>query len=86
MSEWALGKASGRDVVRRAHAFVQDVGSRRVEDRALRLARLSTSLGHVERLLAQLVPLEGMRDPTAILGSLMQWILPPFQVFDWMNA
>eukprot|EP00974_Lingulodinium_polyedra_P050053 4813753-Lingulodinium_polyedra.AAC.2 len=86
MLEWAWGKASASDVVRRAHAFVEDIGSRGVDERVLRLARTASNLGNAERVVSSVAPLDGMPDPIEIPGSSVQWVLEPFVLFQWMKA
>ena len=85
LQKWAWGQDSARGVVDNAHNWVSDHHGEAVDPRIVRLARAHCNPGNAERVVENILPLQGTCPPVQIPGSLIEWILPPYGMFHWLR-
>ena len=56
-----------------------------MDDRVCRLSQAMRNLGNAERVVEQVLPLEGMPSPVEVPDSKVTWILKPFDLSHWMR-
>ena len=86
ISDWSWGKKAAAGVVRDAHNFSKGHANERLGPRVARLAKTHNNLGNAERTLEAVVTVNDNLAPTRVPDSLVEWVLPPDIMFEWLQT
>lgn len=85
LNGWAWGNVPASEMVREAHAYVQDHGRQQVDTNIMKLARTHSSMQNAERVVESILPLDGMPEPMRLADSIIDSVLLPFDLFRWLR-
>ena len=86
ITNWAWGNCSASEVVRSAQAYVEDHGTRGIDNDVLRLSKTSTNMQNAERVLESILPSDGLIAPVDVPDSSISLVLPPYDLFHWLRT